>query len=106
MADGMVVQTALMVIVIVITTINVALWAFRPGQYRTGPRAARWMGIMTMVWVIFLPAGGGVSLGFGADDLAAGQSGGWQGIVIGVIALASWPVVILALRKRHAMFRS
>lgn len=64
-------QTALTVAVIVITTTNVALWAFRPLWYRFGPKLIRCMSIFTMLWVVFLPAAGGISLGFGAHDLRA-----------------------------------
>jgi hypothetical protein len=73
MATYMVFETVLAVAVIAITTVNIALWAFRPGSYRPGPRARRGMGIITVAWVILLPLGGATSLGFGADALAAGQ---------------------------------
>ncbi len=51
------------------------------------------MGIATVFWAIALPAAGAV-------DLAGG--GGWQGYLAGAVALACWPVVILALIKRRA----
>lgn len=101
-SPGMVVQTVLTAVLIVVTTANMALWAFRPGWFRTGPRAARGMGVVTAIWVIVLPAGGGVSLGLGAEGLAHGQPAAWQGIAIGVIAMACWPVTIAAVRKRRA----
>ena len=96
------VQTVLTAMVIVVTTANVALWAFRLAWYRAGPRTARGMGVVTAIWMILLSAGGGVSLGLGADGLANGQPAGWQGIVTGVIAMACWPVAIAAVRKRRA----
>lgn len=92
MATGMVIETLVLVVVIVINSLNVALWAFRPNSYGTGPRARRWMGMCTVAWAIFLPVGGAVFLALG---------GAWQSVVVGVVALACWPVVILALRKRH-----
>lgn len=88
----MVIETVLSFAVIVITTVNVALWAFRPNHYRTGPRARQAMGILTAVWAIFLPVGGAVALALG---------GTWQGVVTGTVALACWPVTFLALRKRR-----
>jgi hypothetical protein len=106
MATYMVFETVLAVAAVGVTTVNIALWAFRPGSYRPGPRARRWMGIITVAWVILLPVGGAISLGLGADALAAGQGGAWPGIVTGSVALACWPVVILALRKRRATSRT
>ncbi len=102
-SEAVVFETVLAVACIVSGTANAALWAFRPGPYRPGPRARRGMGVLTVVWAILLPVGGAVSLGFGTDALATGQGGAWQGIVTGAVALACWPVVILALRKRRAM---
>jgi hypothetical protein len=88
----MVIETVAQVGVIAFSTINVALWAFRPNHYSTDPRARRWTEICTVAWVIFLPAGGAAGLALG---------GTWQGIVTGAVALACWPVTILALRKRR-----
>jgi hypothetical protein len=106
MATYMVFETVLAVAVIAITTVNIALWAFRPDSYRLGPRARQTMGIITVAWVILLPVGGATSLGLGADAVAAGQRGAWQGIVVGAVSLACWPVAILALRKRRATYRA
>jgi hypothetical protein len=91
MAIGMVITTVVRVSVIVTTTLNLALWAFRPNSYANGPRARRWTGTYTVVWAIFLPVCGAVALAFG---------GTWQGVVTGAVALACWPVTILALRRR------
>jgi hypothetical protein len=87
----MVIETVVWVGVIVLSTINVALWAFRPNHYSTDPRARRWTEIITVVWVILLPVGGAAALTLGSST--------WQGVVTGVVALACWPVTILALRK-------
>jgi hypothetical protein len=84
---------------IVITTLNFASFAFRPGSYRTGPRGRRGMGIFTAVWVIFLLVGGAVALGIGADALAAGAQGAWQPLVTGAVAMACLPVALLTLRR-------
>lgn len=73
MTAGVVLQTALTVAVTVTTTANLALMAFRPSWYHQGPKVVRVIGILTVVWVTFLPLGGGVSLGLGADDLASGH---------------------------------
>ena len=92
---------ALAVIVLtVFTTANVFLWAFRPGFFRIGPRACRGMGAITAACVIVLPVGGAVLLALGTDAVATGRTDTWQGIVTGAIAVACWPVTILALRKR------
>jgi hypothetical protein len=92
MATGMVIGTVVEVVVIVVTTVNLAMLAFRPNHYSIAPRARRMTGICTIVWAILLPVGGAV-------DLAVG--GTWQGVMTGAVALACWPVIILALRKRH-----
>lgn len=101
-ATRVVLPTVLELVVMIITTINIALWAFRPNYYGRGARARRLMGICTIVWVIFLPVASALSWGLGADGLASGQPGAWQGVVWGAVALACWPVAILALRKRRA----
>ena len=102
----MVLMTAFWVAVIVSTTGNLALFAFRPDSYRTAPWGRQVMGIITAVWVIVLPVGGAILLGLGADALASGHRGAWQDIVTGGVALACWPVVILAVRKRRATDRN
>jgi hypothetical protein len=89
----MVIETVVEVGVIVFSTINVALWAFRPNLFSTDPRARRWTEIITVAWVIFLPASGAAALALGSST--------WQGVVTGAVALACWPVTILALRKRR-----
>jgi hypothetical protein len=102
MAAGKVIETVLDVAVIVATTGNVALFAFRPGSYRAAPWTRRVMGIITVAWVIFLPVGG---VGVVAGALASGQQDAWLGIVTGGVALACWPVVILAVRMRSMTYR-
>jgi hypothetical protein len=97
----MAIDTVLVVAVDVTATLGFAHWASRPGSYREGPRARRVMGILTAVWVIYLPVSGAVALGFGADALGAGERGAWQNLVIGAVAIACWPVVLLALRGRR-----
>jgi hypothetical protein len=89
----MVIETVVQVGLIVSTTINIALWAFRPNSCSTDPRARRFSEIFTIVWVIVLPAGGAAALAL--------ESNTWQGIVTGAVALACWPVTIAALRKRR-----
>jgi hypothetical protein len=86
-----VIETVAWVALIVVTTANVALWAFRPNHYSTGRLARRWMGTCTVAWAIMLPAAGAAALALG------GTSGG----VTGTVALACWPVIILALVKRR-----
>ena len=87
----MVIQTVVWVAVIVITTANLAGWAFRPNHYSTGRLAHRWMGTCTVAWAIVLPAAGAAALAFG----------GASGVVTGSVALACWPVILLALVKRR-----
>ena len=87
----MVIQTVVWVAVIVVTTGNVAVWAFRPNHYSTGRLARRWTGTCTIAWAIVLPAGGAASLALG----------GTSGVVTGTVALACWPVILLALVKRR-----
>jgi hypothetical protein len=89
----MVIETVVQIAVIILSTCNIALWAFRPNGYSVDPRARRITEGLTVAWVIFLPAGGGAALAFGW--------GTWQGFAVGAVALACWPVVILALRKRR-----
>ncbi len=105
-SEAVVFETVLAVAAIICGTANAALWAFRPGSYRPGPRVRRGQGILTVVWVILLAVCGAASLGFGADALAAGQGGGWESIAIGAVALGCWPVAVLALRKRRTMNRT
>jgi hypothetical protein len=85
------IETVLAVAMIVVNTFNVAMWAFRPNHYSTGRRARRWTGTFTVAWAIVLPAGGAAALALG---------GAW-GVVTGAVALACWPVIILALIKRR-----
>ena len=85
------IETVLGVGVIVVSTLNVAMWAFRPNNYSTGRLARRWAGALTVAWAIVLPAGGAAALALG----------GIWGIVTGAVALACWPVIILALIKRR-----
>jgi hypothetical protein len=101
-----VLETALGVAVMVSTTINVALFAFRPDSYRTTPPVRRLTEFITVVWVILLPVAGAFGLGLGATGLASGQRGAWQGVVTGGVALGCWPVVILAVRKRGETCRN
>lgn len=65
----------------IITTVNVALWAFRPNDFGNGPQLhqgiRRWPGAITVAWVIYLPLASAVSWGFGADGPAAGYPGAW-----------------------------
>jgi hypothetical protein len=89
----MVIETVVQIGVIILSTFNVALWGFRPNSYSGDPRARRVTGAITVAWVIFLPVGGGAALAFGW--------GTWQGLAAGGVALACWPVFILALRKRR-----
>jgi hypothetical protein len=92
MAAGMTIRTVLNVFVIVIPTLNIALWAFRPSHYASTTVARRWAVASTVAWVISLPVVGAVALALG---------GTWQADATGAVALACWPVTILALRKRH-----
>jgi hypothetical protein len=97
------VVTVLTVGLIVSTTVNVALWAFRPRSFRQDSRSRQRLGtILTTIWVIVLPAGAAVSLALSAGALDPGQSGAWPGIVTGAAAIACWPVAIVALRQRRA----
>jgi hypothetical protein len=89
----MVIETVVQIAVIIMSTSNIALWAFRPNSYSVDPRARRITEGLTVAWVILLPAAGGAALGFGW--------GTWQGLAVGGVALACWTVVILALRKRR-----
>ena len=102
----MVIQTVAVVAVMVLGALTVALWAFRPGDYRTDPRAGRVPGFFTAAWVIFLPVAGAAGLSIGTYALAAGEQGAWQNIVIGAVAIACWPVTLLALRRRRAAHRN
>jgi hypothetical protein len=86
-----VIQTVVWVAMIVVTTANVAMWAFRPNHYSAGRLARRWTGTCTVAWAIALPAAG-------AAELALG---GRSGVVTGTVALACWPVILLALVKRR-----
>jgi hypothetical protein len=86
-----VIQTVVWVAMIVVTTANVAGWAFRPNHYSTGRLARRWTGTCTIAWAIVLPAGGAAALALG----------GTSGVVTGTVALACWPVILLALIKRR-----
>jgi hypothetical protein len=88
----MVIETVAVVAVIVSSTVTIASSAFRPNHYSTDPRARRYGEIFTAAWAILLPAAGAAALAL---------DGTWQGIVTGAVALACWPVVILALRKRR-----
>jgi len=106
MATGMVIETVLTVGVILSPTANVTLWAFRPRSYRVSRGARRVTGIITITWVIVLPVGGALLLGLSADALATGQPDALQDILMGAVAMACWPVVVLALRKRRANYRS
>jgi len=79
-------------VVIVINTLNVAMWAFRPNDYSTGRLARRWkVGIM-VTWAIALPAAGAVALVFG----------GTGGVVTGAVALAAWQHLPTRLTARTA----
>ena len=98
----MVTETVLTVAVIVTGALGVALAAFRPDSYRTG----RGMGFLIAAWVIFLPTAGAAALGIGAYALAAGEQGAWQNLLIGAVAMACWPVALLALRRRRATHRT
>jgi hypothetical protein len=97
MAAGIVLPTVLPVAVIVITTTNVAIWAFRPRWYRAGPKLTRGMNIFTGVgdlpfivaWAVFLPLAVAVILGSGR-------------IVVGVFAVACGSVTIMALIRRES----
>ena len=104
MATG--IQAVLTVGVILFTTLIVALWAFRPRSYRSGPRARLGMGIITTAWVILLPVGAAVLLSLSADALTTKQPDAWQGVLTGTVAVACWPVAVLALRKRRANHRN
>jgi hypothetical protein len=86
-----VIETVAWVALIVVTTANVALWAFRPNHYSTGRLARRWTGTCTVAWAIMLPAAGAAALALG----------GTSGVVTGTVALACWPAIILALVKRR-----
>ncbi len=100
------IDTVLLVALDVTSTLGFAHWACRPGSYREGPRGRRVMGILTAVWVTYLLVGGAVALGFGADAVGAGERGAWQYLVIGTVAMACWPVVLLALRTRRPSHRT
>lgn len=99
-------ETVAVVAVMVLGALTVALWAFRPGDYRTDPRIGGVPGFFTAAWVIFLPVVGAAGLSTGAYALAAGEQGAWQNIVIGAVAIACWPVTLLALRRRRAAHRT
>ena len=92
----MAIQTVLVVLMLVVTTANVALWAFRPNAYGTRPGLRRILGIATVVWAVFLAAAAALLL----------VLGGWQADVQGAVALACWPVTLLALRRRRLAFRT
>jgi len=92
----MVIVTALVLLSVVATTVNVAVWAFRPNNYRTGPWLRRVLGIATVVWAVFVAVAGAVLL----------APGGWQADVLGGVALACWPVTLLAMRRRRLTFRT
>lgn len=98
----MVTETVMLVAVIVIGSLGVARPAFRPDSYRTG----RGLGFLIAAWVIFLPGAGAAALGIGAYALAAGEPGAWQNLVIGAVAMACWPVTLLALRRHRATRRT
>jgi hypothetical protein len=78
--------------VVVINTLNIALWAFRPNAHSTSPAARRWSGGITVFWAIALPAVGAASVAIGGIAL----------VVTGAVALACWPVVVVAFIKRRA----
>ena len=104
MASG--IDTAIDVTVLLSSTANVALGAFRPRSQSTNPGARRAMRIVTAVWVILLPLGAALLLAASSVGLATGKPDAWQGFLTGGIALACWPVAILALRKRRAYDRN
>jgi hypothetical protein len=71
-------------------------------SYRTG----RGLGFLIAAWVIFLPVAGVGDLAIGVHALVAGERGAWQNLVIGAVAIACWPVVLLTLRRRRATHRT
>ena len=85
----MAIGTVIGVFVIASNTLHVALMAFRPNDYSSGRLARRWRMGITVTWAIILPAGGAALL----------VIGGTGDVVTGAVALAAWPVIILALTK-------
>jgi hypothetical protein len=79
----------------IMTPIILLTFAFRPHLYGTGacirrlPGVHRVMLVCTVFWAIFLPVDG-------AAGLATGST---RSIAEGAIALAAWPLVLLALVK-------
>jgi len=104
-------ETVLQLVVMILTTSNI--WIFR-NHFRvhagTG-RALVWLarrgsGAIMVAWVMILPLASAVDWKLGADRLAASQPGAWEGVASGVVALACWPVAIMALRKRRMSSRN
>jgi hypothetical protein len=99
MADGVTVAlivTVLGVLSVVATSVSVSMWAFRPIKFQTGAWLHRLLGVVSVVWTVFLAAAGAALL----------ILGGWQADVLGAVALACLPVSLLAMRKRRLTFRT
>jgi len=110
-ATGMAAETVLQLVVMILTTINI--WIFRNNfaVHAGTARALVWLArrgsrAIMVAWVIILPVASAVDWKLGADRLAASQPGAWEAVVTGVVALACWPVAIMALRKRRMSSRN